>query len=398
MDFKPKGFGTLAIHAGNIEKETYGALATPIYQSSTFYFDSCEQGGKRFAGEESGYIYTRLGNPTTTVLEEKVAALEGAEAAVALGSGIGAVTSCLWTIASAGKHIVADKALYGCTFAYLNHGMTRYGVQVTFIDTSDLEEVKKALKPNTCCVYLETPANPNLKITDIKAVADIAHAYNKDIMVVCDNTFATPYLQRPLQQGCDAVVHSGTKYLNGHGDVIAGFVCGSKEFISNVKLFGLKDMTGAVMDPFAAFLILRGLKTLEVRMQRHCQSAQKLAEYLDKHPKVTKVYYPGLPDHVGYQTAKKQMHGGFSGVIAFEVKGGMEEGIKFCNSLKLATIAVSLGDAETLVEHPASMTHSPYTAEERAAAGISDGLVRISVGLENIEDLIADFEQAFDKI
>ncbi len=398
MDFKPKGFGTLAIHAGNIEKETYGALATPIYQSSTFYFDSCEQGGKRFAGEESGYIYTRLGNPTTTVLEEKVAALEGAEAAVALGSGIGAVTSCLWTIAAAGKHIVADKALYGCTFAYLNHGMTRYGVQVTFIDTSDLEEVKKALKPNTCCVYLETPANPNLKITDIKAVADIAHAYNKDIMVVCDNTFATPYLQRPLQQGCDAVVHSGTKYLNGHGDVIAGFVCGNKEFISNVKLFGLKDMTGAVMDPFAAFLILRGLKTLEVRMQRHCQSAQKLAEYLDKHPKVTKVYYPGLPDHVGYQTAKKQMHGGFSGVIAFEVKGGMEEGIKFCNSLKLATIAVSLGDAETLVEHPASMTHSPYTAEERAAAGISDGLVRISVGLENVEDLIADFEQAFDKI
>ena len=398
MDFKPKGFGTLAIHAGNIEKETYGALATPIYQSSTFYFDSCEQGGKRFAGEESGYIYTRLGNPTTTVLEEKVAALEGAEAAVALGSGIGAVTSCLWTIAAAGKHIVADKALYGCTFAYLNHGMTRYGVQVTFIDTSDLEEVKKALKPNTCCVYLETPANPNLKITDIKAVADIAHAYNKDIMVVCDNTFATPYLQRPLQQGCDAVVHSGTKYLNGHGDVIAGFVCGNKEFISNVKLFGLKDMTGAVMDPFAAFLILRGLKTLEVRMQRHCQSAQKLAEYLDKHPKVTKVYYPGLPDHVGYQTAKKQMHGGFSGVIAFEVKGGMKEGIKFCNSLKLATIAVSLGDAETLVEHPASMTHSPYTAEERAAAGISDGLVRISVGLENVEDLIADFEQAFDKI
>ena len=398
MDFKPKGFGTLAIHAGNIEKETYGALATPIYQSSTFYFDSCEQGGKRFAGEESGYIYTRLGNPTTTVLEEKVAALEGAEAAVALGSGIGAVTSCLWTIAAAGKHVVADKALYGCTFAYLNHGMTRYGVEVTFIDTSDLEEVKKALKPNTCCVYLETPANPNLKITDIKAVADIAHAYNKEIMVVCDNTFATPYLQRPLQQGCDAVVHSGTKYLNGHGDVIAGFVCGSKEFISNVKLFGLKDMTGAVMDPFAAFLILRGLKTLEVRMQRHCQSAQKLAEYLDKHPKVTKVYYPGLPDHVGYQTAKKQMHGGFSGVIAFEVKGGMKEGIKFCNSLKLATIAVSLGDAETLVEHPASMTHSPYTAEERAAAGISDGLVRVSVGLENVEDLIADFEQAFDKI
>lgn len=398
MKFYPKGFGTLAIHAGNFEKETFGALATPIYQSSTFYFDSCEQGGKRFAGEEGGYIYTRLGNPTTTVLEEKVAALEGAEACCAVGSGIGAVTSCLWSIAAAGKHIVADKALYGCTFAYLNHGMTRYGVEVSFIDTADLEQVKKALKPNTCCVYLETPANPNLKITDLKAVSKIAHDYNPEIMVVCDNTFATPYLQRPLELGCDAVIHSGTKYLNGHGDVIAGFVCGSKDFITTVKFFGLKDMTGAVMDPFAAFLILRGLKTMEVRMKRHCESAQAIAEYLEKHPKVEKVYYPGLKNHEGHEIAAKQMHGGYSGVIAFEVKGGMQAGIKFCNSLKLATIAVSLGDAETLIEHPASMTHSPYSPEERAAAGISDGLVRLSVGLENVEDIIADLEQGFKLI
>lgn len=398
MKFYPKGFGTLAIHAGNFEKETFGALATPIYQSSTFYFDSCEQGGKRFAGEEGGYIYTRLGNPTTTVLEEKVAALEGAEACCAVGSGIGAVTSCLWSIAAAGKHIVADKALYGCTFAYLNHGMARYGVEVSFIDTADLEQVKKALKPNTCCVYLETPANPNLKITDLKAVSKIAHDYNPEIMVVCDNTFATPYLQRPLELGCDAVIHSGTKYLNGHGDVIAGFVCGNKDFITTVKFFGLKDMTGAVMDPFAAFLILRGLKTMEVRMKRHCESAQAIAEYLEKHPKVEKVYYPGLKSHEGHEIAAKQMHGGYSGVIAFEVKGGMQAGIKFCNSLKLATIAVSLGDAETLIEHPASMTHSPYSPEERAAAGISDGLVRLSVGLENVEDIIADLEQGFKLI
>lgn len=398
MKFYPKGFGTLAIHAGNFEKETFGALATPIYQSSTFYFDSCEQGGKRFAGEEGGYIYTRLGNPTTTVLEEKVAALEGAEACCAVGSGIGAVTSCLWSIAAAGKHIVADKALYGCTFAYLNHGMTRYGVEVSFIDTADLEQVKKALKPNTCCVYLETPANPNLKITDLKAVSKIAHDYNPEIMVVCDNTFATPYLQRPLELGCDAVIHSGTKYLNGHGDVIAGFVCGNKDFITTVKFFGLKDMTGAVMDPFAAFLILRGLKTMEVRMKRHCESAQAIAEYLEKHPKVEKVYYPGLKSHEGHEIAAKQMHGGYSGVIAFEVKGAMQAGIKFCNSLKLATIAVSLGDAETLIEHPASMTHSPYSPEERAAAGISDGLVRLSVGLENVEDIIADLEQGFKHI
>lgn len=398
MKFYPKGFGTLAIHAGNFEKETFGALATPIYQSSTFYFDSCEQGGKRFAGEEGGYIYTRLGNPTTTVLEEKVAALEGAEACCAVGSGIGAVTSCLWSIAAAGKHIVADKALYGCTFAYLNHGMTRYGVEVSFINTADLEQVKKALKPNTCCVYLETPANPNLKITDLKAVSKIAHDYNPEIMVVCDNTFATPYLQRPLELGCDAVIHSGTKYLNGHGDVIAGFVCGNKDFITTVKFFGLKDMTGAVMDPFAAFLILRGLKTMEVRMKRHCESAQAIAKYLEKHPKVEKVYYPGLKSHEGHEIAAKQMHGGYSGVIAFEVKGGMQAGIKFCNSLKLATIAVSLGDAETLIEHPASMTHSPYSPEERAAAGISDGLVRLSVGLENVEDIIADLEQGFKHI
>lgn len=398
MKFNPKGFGTLAIHAGNMEKETFGALATPIYQSSTFYFDSCEQGGRRFAGEEGGYIYTRLGNPTTTVLEEKVAALEGAEAAVALASGMGAVSSCLWTIAAAGKHIIADEALYGCTFAFLNHGMTRYGVEVTFVDTSDLSAVKKALKPNTCCVYLETPANPNLKITDLKAVSELAHGYNPEIVVVCDNTFATPYLQKPLELGCDVVVHSATKYLNGHGDVIAGFVCGKNEFISNVKMFGLKDMTGAVMDPFAAFLILRGLKTLEIRVQRHCENAQKIAEYLEKHPKVQKVYFPGLKSHKGHEIAAKQMHGGFGGIIAFEVKGGIEAGIKLCNSLNLITVAVSLGDAETLIEHPASMTHSPYTPEERHAAGISDGLVRLSAGLENVEDIIADLEQGLARI
>lgn len=276
--------------------------------------------------------------------------------------------------------------------------MTRYGVEVTFIDTSDLNAVKAALKPNTCCVYLETPANPNLKISDIAEISKIAHKFNPEIMVVCDNTFATPYLQRPLELGCDVVIHSATKYLNGHGDVIAGFVCGKKEFIDTVRMFGLKDMTGAVMDPFAAFLILRGLKTLEIRMQRHCENAKRIAEFLDKHPKVQKVYYPGLESHVGHDVAAKQMHGGFGGIIAFEVKGGMNAGIKLCNSLNLITVAVSLGDAETLIEHPASMTHSPYTPEERAAAGISDGLVRLSAGLENVEDIIADLEQGLKQI
>ena len=397
MNNEKFGFGTKAIHAGNVKDTQYGALTTPIYQTSTFVFDSCEQGGHRFAGEEAGYIYTRLGNPTTSVLESKIAALEGGEACVATASGMGAISSALWTIAGAGKHIIADGTLYGCTFALLNHGMSRYGVEVDFIDTSDLEAVKAHLKPNTCCVYLETPANPNLKITDITAVAEIAHAYNKDIKVVCDNTFASPALQNPLKLGADVVVHSATKYLNGHGDVIAGFVVGSAEFITKVKMFGLKDMTGATMGPFEAWLILRGLKTLEIRVARHTESARKIAEYLYNNDKVEQVNYPGLPTHPGHEIAKKQMKD-FGGMISFEVKGGKEAGMKLCNSLKLCTIAVSLGDAETLVEHPASMTHSTYGPEDLKAAGISAGLIRLSVGLENAEDIIADLEQAFAQI
>jgi len=397
MNSNYKGFGTKAIHAGNIERETYGSLATPIYQSSTYYFDSCEQGGRRFAGEEGGYIYTRLGNPTSSVLEEKVAALEGGEAAIATASGIGAISSALWTIAKAGAHIIADGTLYGCTFAYLNHGLTRYGVEVTFVDTSNLDEVKANLKENTVAIYLETPANPNLKIADISAIADIAHSYNKDIKVVCDNTFATPYLQRPLELGADVVVHSATKYLNGHGDVIAGFVVGKADFITEVRLFGVKDMTGAVLDPFAAFLVLRGLKTFELRMIRHCENARAVAEFLEKSEKVSKVYYPGLESFENHDVAVKQMKD-FGGMLSFEVKGGKDAGIKFVNALKLCTIAVSLGDAETLVEHPASMTHSPYTPEELKAAGIPEGLVRISCGLENKEDILADIEQALAQI
>ena len=391
------GFGTKAIHAGNVKDAQYGALTTPIFQTSTFVFDSCEQGGRRFAGEEAGYIYTRLGNPTTPVLEAKGAALEGGEACVATASGMGAISSCLWTIAAAGKHILADATLYGCTFALLNHGMTRYGVEVDFIDTSDLEAVRAHLKPNTCAVYLETPANPNLKITDIAAVAKVAHTYNKDIKVVCDNTFASPALQNPLRLGADVVVHSATKYLNGHGDVIAGFVVGSAEFCSEVRMFGLKDMTGAVMDPFCSFLILRGLKTLEIRMQKHCANAKAIAEFLDSHPMVEKVYYPGLKSHEGHDIAARQM-ADFGGMMSFEVKGGRAAGAKLVNSLHLVTVAVSLGDAETLIEHPASMTHSTYTEEELAASGIAAGLIRLSAGLENAEDIIADLKQALDQL
>lgn len=391
------GFGTKAIHSGSLRDREHGALAMPIYQTSTFVFDSCEQGGRRFAGEEGGYIYSRLGNPTTTLLEEKIAALEGGEACVATSSGMGAISSALWSIAGAGKHIVADKVLYGCTFALLNHGMTRYGVEVSFIDTANLDEVKASLKDNTVAIYLETPANPTLKVVDIAEIAKIAHGYNPEIKIVCDNTFATPYLQRPLELGADVVVHSATKYLNGHGDVIAGFVVGKADFMSEVRMFGLKDMTGSVIGPFESFLILRGLKTLEIRVDRHCANAMKIAEYLEKHAKIEKVYYPGLPSFEGHEIAKKQMRT-FGGMIAFEVKGGRAAGAKFCNALQLCSCAVSLGDAETLVEHPASMTHSPYSEEELVEAGISGGLVRMSAGLENVEDIIADLDQALAQI
>ncbi len=394
-EMKNMGFATKAVHGG-YQKNEVGALATPIYQTSTFIFDSAEQGGRRFALEEEGYIYTRLGNPTNTQLEEKVALLENGEACMSMASGIGAITSCLWTILKAGDHVVAAETLYGCTFAYLNHGLTRYGVDVTFVDTTDPENVRKAMRDNTRVVYLETPANPTLGIADIEAISNIAHQ-NENCMVVVDNTFCTPYIQRPLELGADAVVHSATKYLNGHGDVIAGFVIGKKEFIDEVRLFGVKDMTGASLSPFDAFLINRGIKTLEIRMDRHCENASKVAEFLENHPMVEKVYYPGLKSFSQYELAKKQMK--LPGaIISFEIKGGIEEGKKVMNNVKLCNIAVSLGDTETLIQHPASMTHSPYTKEEREASGITDGLIRLSVGLETPEDIINDLKQALDSI
>lgn len=392
---KNKGFGTRAIHGG-YKKNEVGALATPIYQTSTFIFDSAEQGGKRFAVEEEGYIYTRLGNPTTSQVEEKLALLENAEACAATASGMGAITSCLWSILKTGDHVIAAHTLYGCTFAYLNHGLERFGVEVSFVDTANPENVRKAMKDNTKVVYLETPANPTLDIADIEAIAQIAHE-KEDCMLVVDNTFSTPYLQRPLDLGADVVVHSATKYLNGHGDVIAGFVCGSKEFIQEVKFFGIKDMTGASLSPFDAFLINRGMKTLEIRMDRHCENALKVAKFLENHPVVDKVYYPGLKSFPQYELAKKQMK--LPGaMITFEIKGGVEDGKKIMDTVKLSTLAVSLGDAETLIQHPASMTHSPYEEEERLKYGITDGLIRLSIGLETVEDIIEDLKMALDSI
>ena len=391
---KKLGFATRQIHAGKVENAA-GSLCAPIYQTSTFAFSTVEQGGARFAGQEGGYIYTRLGNPSLAAVEAKLASLEGGVAAMAAASGMGAISSALWSAVVGGDEIVADETLYGCTYALLNHGMSKFGVKVTLTDLSDIENLKKNLTDKTKVVYFETPCNPTLKLLDIELIAKTAHAFNPDIRVIVDNTFCTPYLQQPLRWGADVVVHSATKYLNGHGDVIAGMVVGKEDFITQCRMFGLKDMTGAVMSPFDAFLIARGLKTLDIRMERHCANARKVAEFFVNHPAVAKVYYPGLDSFPGHEIAEKQMRLP-GGMIAIELKADKATTAAALNKLQLCTIAVSLGDAETLVEHPATMTHSTYTAEELAAAGISEGLVRVSVGLEDPEDIIDDFRSGLD--
>ena len=393
---KNMGFATRQIHAGK-DKNSAGALCTPIYQTSTFEFDSVEQGGARFAGQEEGYIYSRLGNPTVARVEAILAELENGEAALCTASGMGAITSAIWSAVEAGDEIVASDTLYGCTYALLSHGITKFGVSVNFIDMADLDALKAALNEKTNVVYLETPCNPTLKVIDIAEVSRIAHEYNPGIRVIVDNTFATPYLQRPLDLGADTVVHSATKYLNGHGDVIAGVIVGKADYIATCRMFGVKDMTGAVMSPFNAFLMQRGLKTLDIRMDRHCANAMKVAKFLHDHPAVEKVYYPGLEDFEGYEIAKKQMSKP-GAMMSIELKADRARVAAALNKLELCTIAVSLGDAETLVEHPASMTHSTYTAEELKASGISEGLVRISIGLEDPEDVIADFKKVFDEL
>lgn len=389
-------FSTDALH-GSSMKDAYGALVTPIYNSSTFIFDSTAQGAARFALEEAGYIYGRIGNPTCAALEETMAKLEGGEAALVTASGMGAITATIWTCISAGEEIVADKTLYGCTFEFFEHHLSRFGVKVHFIEMTDEAQLRAALNEKTRIVYLETPANPNLKITDIEKTAQIAHAYNPAIRVICDNTFCSPYLQKPLSLGADLVVHSATKYLSGHGDLLAGVVVGDLETITQIRLVGIKDMTGAVLAPNEAYLFHRGVKTLPVRMERHCASAMKIARYLESNDKVEAVFYPGLESHPGHEIAKKQMRA-FGGMVSFIVKGGREKAAIVADSVKIATLAVSLGATQTLIEHPASMTHSPYSEEELEAAGIPAGLIRFSVGLEDPDDLIRDLQQAFEKV
>lgn len=384
-------FSTRAIHHGYDPLAHEGALTPPIHFTSTFAFESAQAGGEMFAGERAGHVYSRISNPTLDLLEQRIASLEQAEAGLALASGIGAITAALWTMLAPGDEVIVDKTLYGCTFSFLHHGMAKFGVKVTHIDLTNAENLAAAIGDKTKLVYFETPANPNMRLVDIKAVSEIAHAGGAKVLV--DNTYATPYLTQPILLGADLVVHSATKYLGGHGDLVAGLLAGSKELIDDIRLYGLKDMTGAVMSPFTAMLIMRGLKTLELRMDRHCQSAARVAAFLEGSDKVSKIWYPGLESFQQHDLAKKQMDD-FGGMIAFELTGGLEAGRQMMDALNMVQCAVSLGDAETLIQHPASMTHSTYTPEERAAHGISDGLVRLSVGLEGVKDILADIEQA----
>ena len=387
----PPGFSTRAIHHAYDPYAGHGSLNPPLYLSSTYAFPTVEDGAARFAGEQAGYVYSRVGNPTTNLLEQRIADLEGGEAALVTASGMGATTSLLWTLLKPGDEVIADKTLYGCTFGFFNHGLAKFGVKITHLDLTEPANLEAAINASTRIVFFESPANPNMRLVDIAAIAAIARRH--DAKVVVDNTYCTPYLQRPIELGADYVVHSATKYLGGHGDLIAGAIVGPKESLDQVRFYGLKDMTGAVMSAQDAFLVLRGIKTLALRMHRHSENAQGIAGFLAAHDKVEVCHYPGLASFPQLELAQRQMKLP-GGMVAFELKGGIAAGRRFMNALRLVTRAVSLGDAESLAQHPASMTHSFYTPEERKEHLIGEGLVRISAGLEDLPDLLADIEQA----
>lgn len=394
MSKREYGTVTKIIHGEDHGMNPYGSLQMPIFQTSTFQFENTAQGAARFAGEEGGYIYGRLGSPSLTLVEEKIAYLEGAEAGCAFASGMGAIAASTLSFLKTGDRLVADKALYGCTFALFCHKLPEFGVDVEFIDTTDLDAVKKALEKKTDMVYFETITNPTMKVADIEEISKLAHAANEDCLVVVDNTFATGLLCRPLELGADIVVHSATKYLNGHGDVIAGFAVSSAELMATIKGVGLKDVTGSVLGAQEAFLINRGLKTLALRMQKHTENAVIVAKALEKDPRIKNLYFTGLESHPDAAVIKKQLKD-YGGMIAFDVETP-ETAEAMMNNVKLSILAVSLGDAETLIQHPGSMTHSTYTEEEMEEAGFSKSLVRVSVGLEDPEDIIWDLTQALD--
>ena len=402
IDLKNVDFETLIIHAGQEPDKAYGSLATPIYQTSTFCFETVEEGAAKFANQIPGFVYSRGGNPTTRAFELKCAAMEGGEDAVAAASGMGAVGSVMTAFLHPGDHAIFDTAVYGGTNYVATTNLPGMGVEVSRVDTGDLEAVKAAIRPNTKMIYFETPNNPMMKVTDVRAIKVSAGA---DFRVVVDGTFAPPPVQHVLQLGADIVLHSITKYINGHGDALGGVVIGRADDIRLIRANSVTKINGCPPSPFNSYLVLRGMKTLALRMKQHCASAMEIARYLEANPYVKAVYYPGLESHPQHELASRQMENGmYGGMISFELKddvkglSSFEAGKKLLNSLKIPAIAVSLGDPDSLIEHPASMTHANVSPEDRLAAGITDGLIRLSVGLESAKDLIADFEQAFAAI
>ena len=393
---KSLGKATQAIHAGeartsSVEK-TGMPLLPPIYQNSTFRFATAAECAEAFRDEESGYVYTRWGNPTQAVLEQKLAVLEAGEAALATASGMGAVSTALLTALAEGGHVVAMENLYSATFQILNEELPRFGIETTFVDATDPAQIEQAIRADTKVLYLESPTNPLMKLVDLQAAAEIAKAHGVTSMI--DNTFATPCGQQPITFGIDVVVHSMTKYLSGSGAVIAGAIIGQKEFIVRAKEGALRNF-GAVISPFNAWLTLHGLTTLPLRFAQHSKNATRVAASLEAHPAIAWVRHPSLPSHPQHELAKRQMDA-FGGMITLALKGGRAAGEHLVNHLQLCSLAVSLGDVRTLICHPASTTHSHVPAEIRRQTGITDGLVRISIGLEDAEDIIADLEQALE--
>jgi methionine-gamma-lyase len=387
-----EGFATRAIHFGYEPADCCGSLTPPIFQTATYAFDSLEDAEAVFRGEREGYVYGRTRNPTQSILEERLASLEEAEAGLAMASGMAAISSTMLSLLQTGDKVLLDHTLYGNSFALFMRGMPRFGILAEAVDFTDLDALEKAAKRSAPkVIFCETPGNPTLRVLDIGAISVIAK--NAGALLVVDNTFATPALQQPIRLGADLVVHSATKYIGGHGDLVAGAVLGSKKHVDAIRQEALRYLTGATMSPFTAFLLLRGLKTLELRMQRHCSSALAAARMLEEHPAVAMVFYPGLEKSKFYDLAARQMSA-FGGLLAIELRGGKNAAVRFINSLALARRAVSLGDAETLVQHPASMTHATYSQKERERYGISESLVRISVGLETPADIQNDIHQA----
>jgi methionine-gamma-lyase len=392
-DIRKKARDTQCVHASLME-DANGAVVPPIYQTSTFKFRDADHGAALFAGREKGYIYTRMANPTIEGAENAVAVLEGGYAGVGCASGMAALHLAFASILKSGDHVVCSESVYGPVVGLLNTQFANFGIEVSFVDTSDLEAVKSAMTPKTTLIHVETPGNPTLVVSDLAAVAKIAHDNGAKMTV--DNTFMSPILQRPLEHGADIVIHSMTKFLNGHADVVAGMVV-----VKDEEAYGhmrrMSNAIGGTIDPFNSFLVARGIKTLAVRVQRHCESGMKVAAFLDAHPKVERVMYPGLESDPGHDIHAKQSDGP-GGLISFELTGGVEAGKVLMNSVKLCVLAVSLGGVETLIQHPASMTHASMGPDVRRQAGITDGLVRISVGIEDVGEIIADLEQGLEKV